>query len=264
MLWRNMAELSYLMELKQVPISFSNIKVVPDAGSRLDWSFEVNPSEYISFAKRDFREGNKRGLINSLGNSKRAIDCQIDRIFRALGYDPKKYPKNLNEFSEFFGDEDSANLPAKLKVIVGFGIAPCGLVSEIRTLRNKIEHDFIVPSSIDVRRAFETAELFVAATERKLIDYWDFELKCLESKYGFYLHRMFDDPEFECWVREPTPTKELKKVKVPRDSMLHHCVLRMTLSMEQELEFGRSLQFFSILLDKPFDLETAKVQFSYE
>ncbi|MDD9197424.1 hypothetical protein PVK62_16470, partial [Aliivibrio sp. S3MY1] len=258
-----MSELEYLSKLKQVPILFDNVSITPDAGSRLDWSFEVNPSEYISFAKRDFREGSKRGLINSLGNSKRAIDCQIDRIFRALGYDPKNYPKNLNEFSEFFGDEDSIKLPAKLKVIVGFGIAPCGLVSEIRTLRNKIEHDFIVPDSIDVRRAFETAELFVAATERKLIDYWEFELMCLDSKYGFYLHRMFDKPEFECWVREPNPVNELKKVSIPRDTLLHHCILRMTLSMEQELEFGRSLQLLSKILEKSFNIETAKIEFSY-
>ncbi len=63
-----MNKIDYLEELKEVPISFNNVKVVPDAGSRLDWKFEVNPSEYISFAKRDFREGSTRGLINSLGN----------------------------------------------------------------------------------------------------------------------------------------------------------------------------------------------------
>ncbi|EHV9723942.1 hypothetical protein HYO48_22190 [Vibrio parahaemolyticus] len=259
-----MSNLDYLEELKQIPISFTDVKVIPDSGTRLDWKFEVNPNEYISFAKRDFREGSKRGLINSLGNSKRAIDCQIDRIFRAMGYDPKKYPKNLNEFSEFFGDEDTANLPAKLKVIVGFGIAPCGLVSEIRTLRNKIEHDFIVPSSTEVQRAFETAELFVAATERKLIDYWEFEIECKSSKYGFYLHRSYQEPEFECWIRSPVPGAERHIIKIPLDSLLHHCILRMTLAMEQELEFSRSLAYLSKLLDKPFQLESAKLEFSYE
>ncbi|GEM77205.1 hypothetical protein [Vibrio sagamiensis] len=259
-----MNKIDYLEELKEVPISFNNVKVVPDVGSRLDWKFEVNPSEYISFAKRDFREGSIRGLINSLGNSKRAIDCQIDRIFQALGYDPKKYPKNLNEFGEFFRDDDSVNLPAKLKVIVSFGIAPCGLVSEIRTLRNKIEHDFIVPNSTEVRRAFETAELFVAASERKLIDSWEFELTCLDSKFGFYFHKMLDDFKFQCWVRTPKPVEELQKINIPRDSLLHHCILRMTLSMDQELEFGRSLSYLAKLLDKPFDFESANVEFSYE
>jgi len=260
-----MKKLDYLSEFKQIPILFDNVLITPDVGSRLDWSFEINPSEYISFAKHDFREGSNRGLINSLSNAKRAIDCQIDRIFGALGYDPKKkFPENLNEFSGFFIDEESINLPAKLKVIVGFGIAPCGLVSEIRTLRNKIEHDFIVPNSIDVKRAFEIAELFVYATEGKLKDCWEFELTCLDSKYGFYLCRMRDDIEFECRVRNPNQVDEHKIIKIPRDTLLHHCILRMTLSMDQELEFSRSLQLFSEILEKPFDAETAKIKFGFE
>ena len=75
---------------------------------------------------------------------------------------------------------------------------------------------------------------------------------------------MLDDFEFQCWVRNPKPVDELQKIKIPRDSLLHHCILRMTLSMEQELEFGRSLSYMAKLLDKPFDFESAKVEFSYE
>lgn len=49
--------------------------------------FEVTPEEFLNFAKMDYKDNSKKGLVGAVTNAKRAIDCQIDWIINYLGYE---------------------------------------------------------------------------------------------------------------------------------------------------------------------------------
>lgn len=232
-------------------IDFSDCFAELDSGTRLNYSFDISPSEFLSFAKSDLREGEKRGVINSLTNAKRAIDCQIDLIFKSFGYEFDQLPESLQDFCEYFcEDERSKDLPYKLKVINAFGMAPAGLVSKARTLRNKLEHFYNIPTDEEVRNAIEIAELFISATEKHLMNFWGFELtdakhkKNVESDKlsGLYI---IDKPDSDLYCLEVNYycpyTKKRYTVDVTPDNSSYAPLMRMCISSDQDEEFRRSL-----------------------
>lgn len=52
----------------------------------VDTSFDINPEDYISYAEADLRNTDEHRFINALGNTKRALDCQADRLLKLLGF----------------------------------------------------------------------------------------------------------------------------------------------------------------------------------
>ncbi|MBF4694254.1 hypothetical protein [Fusibacter ferrireducens] len=133
-------------------------------------NFVVTPLEYLKYSKQDLKEETERGLINSIGNSKRAIDCQVDLLIEALGFkselfDNKNSYRNVKKFiRENYAGKNSNGLTDKLRLLQILNIAPVILISQIRNLRNTIEHDYQKPNKNSAEEAVEIAELFVHAS----------------------------------------------------------------------------------------------------
>ncbi|MEF2965892.1 hypothetical protein V3851_08630 [Paenibacillus sp. M1] len=72
-----MNDLSDCIRLAEIEWSYVEIKV-EHYGTLNTITFQVSPSRFLELAYTDFRLGTEDGLINSLTNAKRAIDCQID------------------------------------------------------------------------------------------------------------------------------------------------------------------------------------------
>ncbi len=241
-------------------LDFTNCFVEQDCGTRLGWDFGLSPQELILFAKADLAQKDKRGAVNSLTNAKRAIDCQIDRIFKSFGYEFDEPPEHLNNFCDYFCDSSCPpDALAKLRVVNAFGMAPGGLVSHARSTRHKLEHYYETPTEDDVRKAIETAELFVAATEKKLIDFWTFELTDEEHRNaaddgklsGLYVTQCsHNESDFD--IRYYCPfTKKRYEAIVPTDNPSHAALLRMCISLDQAEEFTRSLAYLLKLNEHP-------------
>jgi len=244
------------MELSELilesKIDFTNCLVEKSGGTRLESAFDVSPLEFVSFSKADLREGGKRGVINAATNAKRAIDCQVDKVFKCFGYQFDDFPNYLKDFCEYFcecSNEDGLHM--KLKVINAFGMAPAGLVSEVRLLRNKLEHYYSVPTVAEVRKAIEISELFVTATEKKLLDYWDFELtdykRRVDSKLdgrmsGLSISKRGNSGPFT--VKNCHPSGEGNSfVDVDIENESYPVLMRMCISLDQEEEVRRSLLY---------------------
>ncbi|MGY5265567.1 hypothetical protein [Paraclostridium bifermentans] len=156
--------------LIQIKWNCFDIVVVPGSWD-LSTKFDVDSNEFLDFAKSDYNNRDKKGLIGALSNSKRAIDCQVDWIISYLGYDylnfnDKKYPQIKKLIDEFeLGLNTPRDSHIKLRFIQAIGLAPISLISEIRTIRNKLEHEYILPDDSDVRSAIELAELFINSTQ---------------------------------------------------------------------------------------------------
>lgn len=135
-----------------------------------DILFKIEPLKYVEFAKLSLRDETAVSLINSLTNSKRAIDAQIDTLISFLGYDYKKFnDKNTKEYiNNRFTNKQFDGITEKIKLLNILGLAPTLLLSKIRTLRNSVEHEYEVPSKLEVEEAIEVAELFINSSTRKI------------------------------------------------------------------------------------------------
>ncbi|XZW59374.1 hypothetical protein ACT40J_09630 [Acinetobacter baumannii] len=124
--------------------------------------FDLIPEDYLSFAKKDLKQRDERGLINALSNAKRAIDCLIENTLKNFDINIKKLPKvALNFCEEVLNEEDKQISPFSLRLFCALGLSPSILISEVRSLRNRVEHEFSNPQKKDVLRACEVAELLV-------------------------------------------------------------------------------------------------------
>lgn len=164
-----------LDELK-IKINWNNFYICEDMSFYSeDVDFDLTPEDFLMFAKEDYKILDNRGLVGVLSNSKRAIDCQVDWIILYLGFDylnfnELNYPyikEMINKFEE--GLSDNNNLSFKLRFIQALEIAPTFLISKIRKFRNKLEHEYIVPKESEAREAIEIAELFINATQNKVL-----------------------------------------------------------------------------------------------
>ncbi|MCL6272304.1 hypothetical protein M3P05_20520 [Sansalvadorimonas sp. 2012CJ34-2] len=230
-------------------IDFTDCIIEQDSGTRLSHNFDINPSEFLSFSKSDIKDKSKKGLVNALSNAKRAIDSQIDKIFMSFGYTPKNFPKHLIKFIDFFTDATTnKDAPIKLRIINAFGMAPSGLVSQVRTLRNKLEHDFSVPEYSEVKQSIEIAELFIAATDKKLMDFWGFEITDMKHKEkaeegklsGIYISEDISSPALNVRYKSPFSDEDIRIIIKPEDPA-HPILMRMCISHDQFEEFQDSL-----------------------
>lgn len=116
--------------------------------------YDINPAEFLSFARQDLEEDSEKGRVNAIGNAKRAIGCRADEILTF---------SNLKSFSS----HHRWALPYKLLVLRKLGIsAPDMLRDYITSKRNIIEHEYVRPNREETRHLADITELFLSATDK--------------------------------------------------------------------------------------------------
>ncbi|CAC9972888.1 hypothetical protein [Flavobacterium panici] len=157
----------FLSILKSSRLDLTDLIVCADMGTELDKSvFDLCPKDFLRWAKIDLKGGNLMGHINSLTNSKRAIDCQIDSVFEALGIKSDNFNKEFADYVKLFDFEDD-NIPIKLKIIHSINLAPSLIIFKTRSLRNKLEHLYQQPKEDEVKEAVDIADLFIRCVDGK-------------------------------------------------------------------------------------------------
>lgn len=154
-------------------LNLNNLLVSKDSGTCLDHIFEVSPMEFLNFAKEDLSENTKRGYLNALTNSKRAIDCQVDAICQSIGFshtstcDTRGTRITLKNFVDWYDGKEGTieNAQLNLKLVRALGMAPAGLIGKVRQLRHDLEHNYQVPDKNSVKEAVELVELFIGTTQ---------------------------------------------------------------------------------------------------
>jgi len=158
---------------RKVKVNWTNFIVeIEDLQSDSPIVFEVMPEEYLEFAKNNIRNSNLQSCIEGISNAKRAIECQIDLLINTLGYDYKKfdYPEVKEFINNYYKEQQCDGLTNKLKLLNILGLAPTLIISNIRKLRNLIEHEYKKISYEDVKVAVEVADLFINSSNKKFSD----------------------------------------------------------------------------------------------
>ncbi len=137
-----------------------------------DANFQIQPRDFLEYAKKDFLQGDERGKVNAISNIKKAIDAQIDRVIEFLGYDYKKFDQDkmlIEQINQLQLDAGRKNVePFKLNFINALDMVPVKLVREIREVRNELKHEYIMPNKLEIEKSLEIAELFINNTNYKM------------------------------------------------------------------------------------------------
>jgi len=152
----------------KINIDYTNLEIKYSDNINFKFEFPITPREYLKYAQSDIKEKGKKGLINALSNSKRSIDCLVETILNSLGIAPDKIQPNAIKFcNEVLNSKDKNIEPQSLKLFCALGFAPSFLISEVRLLRNKVEHEYEIPNLYDVVKAVEVAELLLNNVKAK-------------------------------------------------------------------------------------------------
>ncbi len=135
---------------------------------------ELPPEEYLKFAREDILSDSSRGLINSVTNAKRAIDCQIDNFIYLLGYLNKDFnlihTELIKKLASHCLHKEIKKLN-KLDFLLALDIAPTNLIAEMRRLRNKAEHQYTIPLKKEAQNIIDLAYFLIRTI--KTIQFYD-------------------------------------------------------------------------------------------
>ena len=113
----------------------------------------LGPRDFLGFAIEDANDLEKtRNRVNCLGNCKRAIDSQVNRLIYNVGVFPA-------------AQRQGWDIPTKLKFISDCGIVAPRILGRLNRLRNKLEHEFKSPSKDQTEDALDVATLFISYAE---------------------------------------------------------------------------------------------------
>ena len=104
--------------------------------------YEVMPKEFLRFAESDLLDKTKKGKVGVLANLKRAIDCQLDIFFEILNLQNIFCGKNL-KFEQ------------KTNFIADIGMVQNKSINKLNTMRNKMEHKYVLPEGADLEIYFD-------------------------------------------------------------------------------------------------------------
>jgi hypothetical protein len=115
--------------------------------------FDIMPKDFLKYAEDNLSSTEDRDLVDTLSNTKRALDCQIELIIFEHGYAKKLKKENWN-------------FPKKIKFLKGKHIIAPRILEKINKTRNLLEHEFRKPSVENVEDAFDVVTLFIGYSER--------------------------------------------------------------------------------------------------
>ena len=168
--------------IKKIKIDLTQGYIEQDQWSAGDCEFEISPKDFLNFSKQDFKADDKHGNINALTNTKRAIDCQTDKVFFSIGLDPNDFPNTVESFISNAKNPPKKDLPIKLRFLQTIDFAPAKIIANVRKIRHDLEHFYKKPSNEEVSSAIELAELFIQATDSKLRTMTDFYITDIEKQ----------------------------------------------------------------------------------
>ena len=205
--------------IEGIKFDFTEVELIPDTTNIIKSPFEIKPIQYLEFAKLDIELNSLRGYINAITNSKRAIDCICDSFFSVIGCNNITInTESVDLFLNEFGTKDTS-IAKNLNLIRSYNLAPVIIVSQIRNLRNIVEHEYKKINYKQSINAIETAELFLGCIRQKIESIWDFQL--YNAKYQTELYFTFKESKIEI----------NRELEITANDILYHPIIGMMLNI---------------------------------
>lgn len=105
-------------------------------------SYEIIPKDFLKYAQIDLHENNTKGKVGVVSNLKRALDCELDMFFEAI---------NLKSIF----NKNNLKFERKTQFLSDIGMFPNRSVNKLNQIRNRMEHQFTIPSVDDLEVYYE-------------------------------------------------------------------------------------------------------------
>lgn len=246
---------SILLEILKVSkINLTDMTLRTISGTSFEKkTFDISPKDFLRFAKEDLKQADERGFINSITNSKRAIDCQIDEIIEKLISKPDSFNPIVDDFLKYF--EFESDIPIKLKIIHALNLAPSLIISKSRTLRNKLEHFYKKPKVKEVKEALDVADLFIRSVTGKVLIVWE-EFEIVDWKDN-ELNFKFSEKKFE--IKYKKADRLINTYFIDSNNIEFYGLLRLMLSSEDEIEAEETFKILLKQINHPISVENIKL-----
>lgn len=114
--------------------------------------FDLTPFDYLRYAELEIKRDDEASRINCVAHLKRAIDCELDTLLHTMRLSDLFERKNLK-------------IGKKLEFIAASGLFRSKSIETLNTLRNRMEHDYVVPDAEDIELYFEIVQAMIYAIE---------------------------------------------------------------------------------------------------
>ena len=193
------------------------------SGRMLRHEFDVSPEEFLLQAERDFEAGGNSRRLNSLTNSKRAIEAQVDEIVFGIGYDPR-----------------TIAVKRKWELLKEIGFVTPRILMRVNDTRNKLEHGYESPSEAEVEDALDLATLFIECGGRGVGSLSLGNLKeCRQGNPEFRFENElsveFIDNGFRVWAFKSTPNALFGQVANRREYLVGELLIRPDVPIYKDL-----------------------------
>ena len=115
-------------------------------------NLNTTPREYITWAEKDFKLKDRRGISNGWNNLKQAIDAQLDLILRE---------------NNFLKEAKTWDLPSKLQKIKDLGYTTPDCFKRLFKIRNYLIHRKEIPKE-DSLPYVDVIKSFINESSRKI------------------------------------------------------------------------------------------------
>ncbi len=156
-------------------ISDEDTETVHTSSRAIPCEFQIMPKDFVRYSELDLKNSYEHSAINSISNSKRAIDCQLDLLLISFGFFELSCAKQWR-------------FPRKIELINDVGVLAPRILKKINKQRNLLEHQYIRPTLEQVEDFLDIANLFIAGTEKYAlyhVSYFELTNKKRNIKYCF-------------------------------------------------------------------------------
>ncbi|MDP2959986.1 MAG: hypothetical protein Q8N71_01060, partial [candidate division Zixibacteria bacterium] len=223
--------------MQRVDLDFNNIQVEPDYGGSLDYEFDINPEEFLDFAKHDIEDFEDKGtqaLVNALSNSKRAIDCQVDKIFHCVGINP-----------------EGLNFPSKIEILQRIEMVAPRIIRKVIQKRNYLEHEYTCPEKEEIEDFIDIADLFIEASKRILDMFQEGfivgDKKNMSDDEGHFIHCIyfyFDSDKKEFELRGYKEGAKIGSIKITPKDKEYLDIMKLSISVRKEIKAENTIKKF--------------------
>jgi hypothetical protein len=253
---------TFLQLLKETKLDLTRLYLIPSGGiGDMESKFDLTPRNFLRFAKQDLKTEDDRGIINSLTNSKRAIDCQTDEALEKCGIKSNDFHPDIKEFIQHF--DLNEDIPIKLKIIHALNLAPSILIARSRTIRNKLEHLYQKPTIEEAKEALDVADLFIRSVEGKFKSLTtDFGLTD-ENNYNsdnnwhfnYGLEILFETDDRKFYIKKLIKNEKSDSIEIDSSFTEYYGLLRLMFSIDDDVELEDTFKVLLKQLKHPIPSE---------
>ena len=104
--------------------------------------YDISSEEFLGFAENAIASETKEGMVNTISNLKRALDCEMDMFFESINVKRIFDKKNLK-------------FEKKSQFLADIGLFPIQTINKLNFMRNKLEHEYKTPEIYDLHTYYE-------------------------------------------------------------------------------------------------------------